>query len=771
MCNFTLHRVPYDIKLLSMKKLFTFIAFILGCVALYAQSDPVEMMISSEEVFNNDWTNLHLGSGNAFVYGDACALYNEDKTNAANEWMISPAVQLEEGKTYTIEVSVMMSSTFGSDKHSFKVYVGKDKTKEAQNTEVYSDNAFSSKLFDWHGADFKCTESGTYYVGLNLISRSYQGDFKYQGVRITEKYIAPEKPLTLPYQNAFDDDTSDDKFTFLTDGTKDWKYSSSKKCMEYWGGTSPVDVWFVLPKLPFEAGKTYRIGFSAGLENAAREDHYKDLYVKLGNEPTTASLTQEIFHENIQSALMEGKEAFFSVPETGEYSIGFGCCGATSTYSLFVDDIVIEESVAKPAAVEGLAVAADPTGLLKATVSWTNPTKTNAGTALAKIDKVEVYRGEDLIKTYTEAAVGEEMQYVDEAVAEKGKYDYSVVAYLDSNAGDKATVASPWIGTDTPKAVADAAAALDGEYIKISFTAPSEGVNGGYINAADLVYTITRLSDNAVLTSDLKATEYIDTEDLPLGKYSYSIVASIGEDKSEAAITNAVLFGSAIKLAPDYTADFASEDNATLWSQYDANGDGNVWEYKSGSWKYDSFTTPGDWLITPPFTTEYTKASGHFTAECYASRYPETIEVAVLSAPDGSVVENLGTFTIESSLGTTCDIPEFTVPTGLKQWYLGFHLVTEDCWGCTFTAFDITASGEPTGIGAVRNAANGVGFSGGAISLGSKSADVEIISASGALARSLRAVSSVSLDGLAKGVYVVVVKENGKVTNRLKVSK
>ena len=60
----------------------------------------------------------------------------------------------------------------------------------------------------------------------------------------------------------------------------------------------------------------------------------------------------------------------------------------------------------------------DPEGALGITLSWTNPTRTyGRGGTLESITKVEVYRDDELIKTFDSPAVGEAMTYHDDVAA------------------------------------------------------------------------------------------------------------------------------------------------------------------------------------------------------------------------------------------------------------------------------------------------------------------------------------------------------------------
>lgn len=90
---------------------------------------------------------------------------------------------------------------------------------------------------------------------------------------------------------------------------------------------------------------------------------------------------------------------------------------------------------AAPAAVQNLNVLADAKGALKATVAWTNPSKTYGGEDLANISKVEIYRNHSKkpVKTFTDVKPGQAMTWVDETMTESRRYTYAVYAYTTND--------------------------------------------------------------------------------------------------------------------------------------------------------------------------------------------------------------------------------------------------------------------------------------------------------------------------------------------------
>ena len=742
-----------------MKKI-TSVLFLFYCFSVgWAQTvPPCTLEITDAETFARDWTVIDVNSdvsANTWAYNDGNAMYTQDKSNAADDWLIAPAVTLEAGKAYKVSAYVKHSSTFGSDKQKIELKIGTAPTVEGLTTRLVYDESFQSRLFVEKSGTFSPAESGVFYVGLRCYSESYNGDLYFQKIVIEEAPVYPAQitdlsivagergamsatlswtwpssdhlggalsnllgakiyrgtdlvatldtatvggkagwidssietagnytykvvayntfgdsqgsattvtspwigndtpaavtdlvalaedatvslsftPPTvgknggyidtealtyeigrtpggvlsesfsgpfpyidevpelgsyvytvvamfdgkasvsvasnkvvaggakeLPYSESFDTESSLDLFTILSANgdNSTWKYDSSKKMVQYWGG-SDADEWLITPKLNLVVGKNYKLLFKTGLENAASEESYKDLSVTIGRAATAEAQSTRLFRDTIQSALMEEKEVVFSVSESGGYHIGFHCYGQTNWYAIFIDDLSVDETVVAPAVVSDLTVAPGEQGAMSATVAWTNPSLSAAGTQLPMLTKMELYRDETLIYTQEDPIKGGSEQVIDEDVPAPGKYEYRVIGYVEENAGEAAVVESPWIGVDTPKPVTDVELTDAEGKPQVTFRAPAEGVNGGYIDVENLRYRIVRNPGNEMLTESLTDTVYVDSDDLSLALYRYTVTTLSGDMESESVTSNALVFGSALGLPYETSMDSADE--------------------------------------------------------------------------------------------------------------------------------------------------------------------------------------------------------------------
>lgn len=569
------------------------------------------------------------------------------------------------------------------------------------------------------------------------------------------------------YSESFDTESSLDGFTIL-DGNNDgrtWSYYSSKKLVQYWGGDE-ADEWLFMPEMNLEAGTNYKLRFKTGLENAVSEKQYKDLMVTIGREATVEAQTVQLFRDTIQSALMEEKSAVFSVTESGSYRIGFHCLGQTSYYAIFIDDIVLGETEVVPAAVTDLAVTPGEQGALSATVTWTNPSLSAAGTSLPGLTKMELYRGATLIYTQEAPVMGEVEQVVDDEVPAPGRYEYSVIGYVEGNAGGAAVEESGWIGFDVPCPVTDVVLTDVEGRPRIDFKAPVGGVNGGYIDREALTYRVVRNPGNEMLTEMLTDTCYIDEDELSLALYSYTVTALSGETESEPATSNALIFGGALSLP--YETEMATADEMALWTIVDANNDGKSWVYKNQEMSYTAYSAADDWLFTPPFVAGEGSHTLKFRVRAYSYRYPESMEVTIAPNPAADVEQKvIASYPEINSTLSELYSADFQVPEA-GVWYVGFHITSPDPWGL-YLSYCSIISNVVSGIDTPEHTEK-VYFDRETQSLIlDETADLCIVDLSGAMLLTRQSVSgSLDLSQLPAGLYIARAVIGGTKTIQVK---
>lgn len=444
--------------------------------------------------------------------------------------------------------------------------------------------------------------------------------------------------LNLPYFEDFNGGSSSKVLVLWTRfhdpvGSYNWTIASPSSftpALDYWG-SSTADAWAVTPPLNLEAGKPYELSFKTKVSKTTSP---KCLYVYIGTEPTAENLEgNQLFYEKVALTTYTDKKINVSVPANGRYYIAFRCYGPSDAQDLYVDDLSLKETDFTPAPVTDLAVTAAEQGKLAATLSWTNPTKTNAGTDLSEITKIEILRGSDVVATLEEdLTLGTVATYTDNTISEAGKYTYTVKPYLGENAGETTSVTTAWIGPDTPKAPVSVSVAVTDDGRVVMFEASAEGENGGYVDADALRYTISR--NGETIDSDVAESPYTDTATgLALGKYTYGVKAVWGELASAETMANAVVFGEALELP--YEANFKSDGDLDFWT---TTGDGASWEKNPGSWSgsiHSRYAADNAWAFTPPLKLVHSNLKLTYKDEkYYTSGAAQPLEVYISRSTD-----------------------------------------------------------------------------------------------------------------------------------------
>lgn len=496
---------------------------------------------------------------------------------------------------------------------------------------------------------------GSYVYGIKT---TYNGSTSWSDTK--SNAVVTGGALSLPYSNSFSSSNDIALWTMFhgANGTRDWSISSS--ALNYWGG-STADAWAVTPKFELKAGSTYQITFDARVNRAASP---KNLSVYQGTAPTAETLEiNQLFAETISSTIASKKTIAFSVPQDGFYYIAFRCDGASDSNDLYVDNLLIEETVTVPAAVEQLTATPAPEGQLKIDLTWTNPSLNSAGEPLAEITSIEIKRGNTVVETLTEIEPGSTGLYTD-SVEEPGIYTYSVTVYLNENASESVEAVTAWVGPDTPKAPASVNVALDETGARVvTFETVTEGVNGGYIDLENLRYTVTRNSE--ILDSELIGSPYTDSQGgLPLAKYVYAVSATSGAYTGEATESEGLIFGDAIELP--YEPSFASADAFDLWTL-------GKWKYNKDKQSLDQSSYSESWAFTPPLKMQEGTASVTIKATCYSPRYTEKFDIYLVKEPvtpiDGIAIAT--EIEVTSAGFPSAQTYEFDVPEG-GTYYVAF---------------------------------------------------------------------------------------------------
>lgn len=257
-----------------------------------------------------------------------------------------------------------------------------------------------------------------------------------------------------------------------------------------------------------------------------------------------------------------------------------------------------------PSAVSDFECVPGANGATTVALYWMNPTQTFDGKELTALTDIKVYRDRELIKTFENPEMGEEMSYTDDLGDVKGGYHfYSVVASNSVGEGAEEKVRI-FVGRDIPADITTLTLQHDGyDKAVISWNQPELGPNGGYVDTSSLSYKVVRKPDGRVIADGLKQTTVSDENISPVGQYSYSVVASNADGESNAVETETRVFGPAYSMP--VTFDFTAFDADNSWTVMDANKDGYAWMWTKVSsgdrvmgHQASSTAVSDDWLIS-----------------------------------------------------------------------------------------------------------------------------------------------------------------------------
>lgn len=456
-------------------------------------------------------------------------------------------------------------------------------------------------------------------------------------------------------------------------------YDGDMYGVSYWGGLfkiNPVSGECTLVDyLDFNPEKAIMYSTSLAFDNDT-EELYWSVY-------TWVNLYKELRKININDATTQQ----------------VGIFGDDRLLSDFYIPFTVAEAGA-PAKVQDFKVEADPDGDLVATLSWTNPTKTfGRGGTLESISKIEVYRNNEIVKTFDNPEVGAEMSYTDN-VDKNDLYKYKVVAYNEAGRGDRCAQ-TKFVGLAAPMPVTNIALTSEGDFAQLSWTAPATGKFDGYLHEESLRYDITR-SDGKLVAQDLDDTEFTDESIKELGRYNYRIVAHNLGGTSEEMQSEYVICGPAVTLPA--TFNFSTPDEANIWTIIDGNGDEN-------SWTYVGWPVPGmkssysiwyeypahEYLLSPK--TAF-KANTHYKVTFDATpgnkNIPEVIAVSFGNEPTPMAQDSINQFNIYGETMKTLRA-DFPVLEKDGNYYFGFvHRSTAQGFSLTLSNIRVEENHDGT---------------------------------------------------------------------------
>lgn len=266
---------------------------------------------------------------------------------------------------------------------------------------------------------------------------------------------------------------------------------------------------------------------------------------------------------------------------------------------------VLPDKPDAPSAVVDLTATPDMTGKLKSTLRWKNPETQWNEEELTKLAEILIYKKgiEDPVATLatTSQNIGQEMEWTDEN-AVSGINTYYVTPCSEVGVKGITDSINVFVGEDLPGPVQNLTVEGKGQSVVISWEVPTYGLNEGYLDNSNLMYTVVRYPDGLEVAKDIKELTVTDTNIDKLSCYYYTVQAKSSLGTGDVVQSANVIAGD-VYTAP-VSLDFSNSLNAELWTVLGS------WEWTRGVEDGDERMItlaedwPENWLISPDIKLE-----------------------------------------------------------------------------------------------------------------------------------------------------------------------
>lgn len=450
------------------------------------------------------------GDGTKWIYsGSMSSAYITNSSIAHDDWLITAGIYLSAGKTYTFSYEAMAS--FYDERIEIKM--GTAATAEAMTRELLPPTDlpgdFSLKP---NPVELTVEESGVYYIGFHAISDPDAFYLYLDNISISCEDGPQADATEPPYKQEFTKSSVLSTFTVI-DGNNDgyiWNIDRGEARVGHDYRVN-ADDWMISPPFIMKKGAHYNVRLKA---RTAMEGVPEKFDVRIGTDNKADAMTTEVMPvTTVTEPTATLYEKLITVPEDGIYFVGVHGCSDAGSFELYIDDFEVAAPVydnAPGLPTEGKAEGAD-FGDLKATVSFTAPSKTVSGDALASISKIEAVRDGAVVHTFDNPTPGSALTFDDE-VDRRGDHTWVVTAFNDNGAGLPLYIEG-YVGVGVPEPPTDVKFVEEGNTGKItlSWTAPTLDVLGHKLNPEAVTYMIVEIinGQQLLLAQNVTTTSYV----------------------------------------------------------------------------------------------------------------------------------------------------------------------------------------------------------------------------------------------------------------------
>lgn len=259
-----------------------------------------------------------------------------------------------------------------------------------------------------------------------------------------------------------------------------------------------------------------------------------------------------------------------------------------------------------PDNIEDLRFVPVTEGQLQSTITFTVPNKTYCQQSLTGDLTLYLWLDGELVSTETITAGSTYTKNIEQKTA--GNHTVKV-QLVQGSLKSLVSEATTYFGYDVPEKASDVQLTTDADHAMayLTWTAPTIGANGGYIDPAALTYRIVRLPDNVTVAEGISTTTYSEEVPRIMENTRYGVYAVLQGNESKISRSNYEHIGKPWELP--LVESFESQNDFDQFYVIDANNDGKE-GFESSMWKFDDDygaafyygfydVIADDWLITP----------------------------------------------------------------------------------------------------------------------------------------------------------------------------
>lgn len=497
--------------------------------------------------------------------------------NAAVGTNVSKSVTVTRGY-HSFHVAVSNSAGESAEVYTPNSWIGDDNPKPAQSVTLKTDRTTGAAMLSW-----KKPEGG--------VHNGYIGQVKYDVVRypdnvkvasaLSDSTFSETLPTTslkaftygvtaiaeggdkaeeaqsnrgwagttweVPVSESFDDAESMSPW-FVINNNNDrffWKYDDLNHCPYFSASSTSNDDWLLSPFIHMQPDRKYIISFDA-IENTPNNGvEYRNTFnVYFGKlRSTEIALLDDSIQLNSKGVSKRHLKYVVAPNADGKYCFAIRDISPKYTMAgtLFFENFKVDvyAKYTAPDSVRNLTVTPAERGELKATVTFTTPTKTMGGDALSALTGAYVVRDDSVvIKKFDTVSPGQQLSAEDDNVSTDGFHTYT--AYAINSEGDGVKYDSTaYVGIDIPKQPRPLKLINNGDGTGVFLWEEPEvvGVNGGYVSTSDLTYNLYYYSGGAPqlqkkgITSNFAALNIPNTGDQKSYRFLVSAVSRAGEGR------------------------------------------------------------------------------------------------------------------------------------------------------------------------------------------------------------------------------------------------